>query len=110
MISYDSGKYCDKCNEPETHLTADDKETIRIHLGAFKEELCNQGRYTEAEEYEEIINRLMSLPTAEPKIILCEDCKQFKVAKNGVNGFCNEFGICMDTYDYCSHAERQEDK
>ena len=39
-------------------LTADDIETIRIHLSAFKETLCNQGRWTEAEEYERLIQRL----------------------------------------------------
>ena len=42
----------------QTALTADDIETIRIHLSAFKEELCNQGRWTEAEEYERLIQRL----------------------------------------------------
>ena len=40
-------------------LTADDIETIRIHLSAFKEELCNQGRWTEAAEYERLIQRLI---------------------------------------------------
>ena len=42
----------------QTTLTADDIETIRIHLSAFKETLCNQGRWTEAEEYERLIQRL----------------------------------------------------
>ena len=42
----------------QTALTADDIETIRIHLSAFKEELCNQGRWTEAAEYERLIQRL----------------------------------------------------
>ena len=42
-----------------TALTADDIETIRIHLSAFKEELCNQGRWTEAAEYERLIQRLI---------------------------------------------------
>lgn len=43
----------------QTALTADDIETIRIHLSAFKEELCNQGRWTEATEYEQLIQRLI---------------------------------------------------
>ena len=42
-----------------TALTADDIETIRIHLSAFKEELCNQGRWAEAAEYERLIQRLI---------------------------------------------------
>ena len=42
----------------QTALTADDIETIRIHLSAFKEELGNQGRWAEAEEYERLIQRL----------------------------------------------------
>lgn len=41
-----------------TALTAEDIETIRIHLSAFKEELGNQGRWTEAAEYERLIQRL----------------------------------------------------
>lgn len=48
--------------EPERcQLTDDDKEVIRIHLNAFKEKLCNQHRWNEAKEYEELIDRLMSL-------------------------------------------------
>ena len=39
-------------------LTAEDIETIRIHLSAFKGELGNQGRWTEAAEYERLIQRL----------------------------------------------------
>lgn len=42
----------------QTALTADDIEIIRIHLSAFKEELCNQGRWAEAAEYERLILRL----------------------------------------------------
>ena len=42
----------------QTTLTADDIKTIRIHLYAFKETLCNQGRWTEAAEYERLIQRL----------------------------------------------------
>lgn len=48
--------------EPERcQLTDDDKEVIRIHLNAFKEKLCNQYRWIEAQEYEELIDRLMNL-------------------------------------------------
>lgn len=48
-----------------TQLTDEDKETIRIHLSAFKERLCNQHRWNEAEEYEELITRLLSTTSAQ---------------------------------------------
>lgn len=46
-------------------LTDDDFETIRIHLNAFKERLCNQRRWKEAEEYEKLINRFISFASAQ---------------------------------------------
>ena len=50
-----------------TQLTDEDKETIRIHLSAFKERLCNQHRWNEAEEYEELISRLLSTSSVQPR-------------------------------------------
>lgn len=52
--------------EPE-RLADDDFETIRIHLYAFKEELCNQQRWKEANEYQRIIDRFMAFASAEPE-------------------------------------------
>lgn len=52
--------------EPE-RLTDDDFETIRIHLNAYKEKLCNQHRWKEAEEYQRIIDRFMAFASAQPK-------------------------------------------
>lgn len=49
-------------------LTDDDFETIRIHLSAFKEQLCNQSRWKEAEEYQRIIDRFMAFATAQPEV------------------------------------------
>ena len=51
------------------HLTDEDLETIRIHLYAFMEGLCNQHRWKEAEEYERIIVRLkyLAMSQLEPK-------------------------------------------
>ena len=54
--------------QPE-RLTDDDFETIRIHLSAYKERLCNQRRWKEAEEYQRIINRFMSFASAQPEQI-----------------------------------------
>ena len=52
--------------QPE-RLTDDDFETIRIHLSAFKERLCNQRRWEEAEEYQRIIDRFMRFASAQPE-------------------------------------------
>ena len=56
-----------------TQLTDEDKETIRIHLNAFKESLCNQGRWYEATEYEELIHRLLSIQPRKGKWIIDKD-------------------------------------
>ena len=52
--------------QPE-RLTDDDFETIRIHLNAFKENLCNQQRWGEAEEYQRIIDRFVAFASAQPE-------------------------------------------
>lgn len=52
--------------QPE-QLTDDDFETIRIHLNAQKEKLCNQQRWKEAEEYQRIIDRFMAFASAQPE-------------------------------------------
>lgn len=49
-------------------LTDDDFETIRIHLNAHKEKLCNQHRWEEADEYQRIIDRFMAFTSAQPDI------------------------------------------
>jgi len=51
--------------QPE-RLTDDDFETIRILLNAYKEKLCNQCRWKEAEEYQRIIDRFMAFASAQP--------------------------------------------
>lgn len=52
--------------QPE-RLTDDDFETIRIHLNAYKESLCDQRRWEEAEEYQRIIDRFMAFASAQPE-------------------------------------------
>ena len=52
--------------QPE-RLTDDDFEAIRIHLNAYKEKLCNQQRWVEAEEYQRIIDRFMAFASAQPE-------------------------------------------
>lgn len=59
-----------------TQLTDDDIETIRVHLSAIKENLCNQHRWNEAKEYEALIDRLTAQP--EPHYDeWCTDCKEY---------------------------------
>lgn len=50
--------------QPE-RLTDDDFETIRIHLDAYKEKLCNQGRWKEAKEYQRIYDRFMAFASTQ---------------------------------------------
>lgn len=102
-----------------TQLTDEDKETIRIHLSAFKEKLCNQHRWNEAEEYEELISRLLSTPSVQPEGIRCKDCKHWmmgKTTKNYPNPYICELHSFMHGFersalpeDYCSWAELRGD-
>ena len=81
--------------QPE-RLTDDDFETIRIHLNAYKEKLCNQQRWEEAEEYQRIIDRFMAFASTQPKIeerkeesaqnVLKDDSVSRKAAIDAVNG------------------------
>lgn len=42
-------------------LTKEELQTIRIHMNAYKEGLCNQGRYGEAEDYQIIVDKLVEM-------------------------------------------------
>ena len=95
--------------QPE-RLPDDDFETIRIHLSAFKEQLCNQHRWKEAEEYQRIIDRFMSFANAQPEIIHCKDCKHSEHwYRDKARCFLwHEQGIDVFEDGYCSYAERKE--
>ena len=103
--------------QPE-RLTDDDFETIRIHLNAYKGNLCNQQRWKEAEEYQRIIDRFMAFATAQPEIIRCKDCKYFERDIKRSWGTYNGCGVWTDDgneievnqYDFCSYAERRTDE
>ena len=73
--------------QPE-RLTDDDFETIRIHLNAYKEKLCNQHRWKEAEEYERLIERFMTFASGQPEIIRCKDCRWWDKYGDYDNGYC----------------------
>lgn len=80
--------------QPE-RLTDDDFETIRIHLNAYKEKLCNQQRWEEADEYQRIIDRFMAFASAQPDSTRNNDC----------NG-CKYVGF-YGTYFPCSNCTRK---
>lgn len=91
--------------EPE-RLTDDDFETIRIHLNAYKEKLCNQRRWEEAEEYQRIIDRFMAFASAEPEVIRCKDCKYwYKDADSGMS--CEYTEMSQPEDGFCNWAERR---
>jgi hypothetical protein len=46
-------------------LTNDEIETIRIHMNAIKEQLCNQYRHREAEAYQTIVDKLAKMEAQE---------------------------------------------
>lgn len=60
-------RMCELSSAQPDRLDDDDFETIRIHLSACKEKLCNQHRWKEAEEYQRIIDRFMAFASAEPE-------------------------------------------
>ena len=49
--------FCSKDAVP-VKLTVEEINTIRIHMNAHKETLCNQHRWKEAEEYQQIVDKL----------------------------------------------------
>ena len=81
--------------QPE-RLADDDFETIRIHLNAYKEKLCNQQRWEEADEYQRIIDRFMAFASAQTENeerkeesaqnVLKDDSVSRKAVIDAVNG------------------------
>ena len=59
------GCKCEKVEPKRGELTADEVETIRIHMNAIKERLCNQNRHNEAEEYQVIVDKLAKMEVQE---------------------------------------------
>lgn len=59
--------------------------------------------------------RLDALPSAQPEIIRCKDCKHYQFADNRAFGMpvkmCEWFGFeDVDDDDFCSRAERRADE
>ena len=49
------------------------------------------------------------IPSAQPEIIRCKECKWYDMAKNEANGFCREHGCTFFSWDFCSWAEREKE-
>ena len=72
---------------PQMTLTEDDLETIRIHMSAHKEDLCNQGRWKEAREYEDLLAKLPSTTLfVSPWPIRCRDCDWWTKQPDSLQG------------------------
>ena len=63
------------------------------------------------------LNKVLALPSAQPEIIRCKDCRFATLTYDGDCKYCQylegEFGLTDAVYfdgnDYCSHAERRND-
>ena len=53
---------------------------------------------------EEAVRRIEQLPSAQPEIIRCKDCKYYKY------GICMKIGANKSFYGFCDWAERREDE
>ena len=65
-------------------------------------------------QYADIIEVIKDLPSAQPEIIYCKDCKHYQFADNRAFGMpvkmCEWFGFeDVDDDDFCSRAERLSD-
>ena len=58
----------------------------------------------------EIYIGINNLPSVAPDIIRCADCYHYAPAKNGCNGICAMHGGPMDSWDWCSRADRKESR
>ena len=76
--------------------------------------LASQGSDWQVERMERDKSILMSLPSVQPDIIRCKDCKYYREYGyvNGKPKFlprCTFSAIYVDADDFCSQAERRED-
>ena len=79
-------------------LTRSEVETIRIHMNAFKEKLCNQGRWTEAQEYQDIVDKLDRLLTAEEERMTYWLCKEVLTDNGGYFEPVRKITMCQDCW------------
>ena len=58
--------------------------------------------------HEIIKMRIGNLPSEQPEIIRCRDCKCWRELPNGCQGFCDMHSTYPTLTDFCSWAERRE--
>ena len=57
---------------------------------------------------DQIVDIIKGLPSAQPEIIRCKDCKYNATSKKCLNP--NSFFLVPADDDFCSYAERKEDE
>ena len=93
---------------PQMTLTEDDLETIRIHMSAHKEDLCNQGRWKEAREYEDLLAKLPSTTLfVSPWPIRCRDCYWWTKQEASLQGRCALTGTYPTGAFFCGNAKQR---
>ena len=76
---------------------------------------ADEGIFMAQEIYADCIQTLKELPSAQPEIIYCKDCKHYVLRALFGRSFglcerlCNEsHSILTESNDFCSHAERRK--
>ena len=66
--------------------------------------------FMEMEMYtdDDAVEAIEALPSAQPEIIRCQDCKCWRELPNGCQGFCDMHSTYPTLTDFCSWAERRE--
>ena len=89
----------DSINRQTERLSDEDFETIRIHLNAYKENLCNQHRWKEAEEYQRLIDRFMVFASTDAV---------HEYTEHWILDIDNDYPVMMRTGWRCSKCGRRE--
>ena len=58
---------------------------------------------------EQMLRMLESIPSAQPEIIRCEDCKYLAPIYTGGAGVCGHWNAKTEEHIYCAYAERRND-
>lgn len=56
------------------------------------------------------LNKIINLPSAQPNIVWCGECKWFKLSAYNTFGIhiCGRFSGVRGEHDFCSRGEREE--
>ena len=84
-------------------------KTKYIDADKLADEL-SKGPWYEREDEKQAIRMVKEIPSAQPEIIRCKDCKHY-YALNEVRGNCSEYNFIEKIpIDFCSLAERKEER